>query len=69
MKKKSIWHKIRSLVRKIILTFITTFAFLLLIASVGALMEQTMRAFIWFIVSVAWIVLFGHANGWMQECP
>ncbi len=67
--RKIRWHKLKSKVKNFILGAITVFAFLMLIASADALFEQTLKAMLIFVLSLVWLVLFGHANGWMRECP
>ena len=71
MKKRNRWHrivrKIKSLVKNTILIGITTFAVLMLLASMEVLFEQTLRAFTVFTISLAWVVLFCHVNGWLKE--
>lgn len=67
--KKWKWHKIKSKIKNLFLISTLIFAGLIFIASLQSLMEYSLRSLLWFVLSVAWIVLFGHANGWMQECP
>ena len=67
--RKRRWHKIKSKMKNFILGAITVFAFLMFLASMNALFEQTLKAMLVFVISLAWLVLFGHANGWLQECP
>ena len=69
MKKKNRWHKFKSKMKNFILCTITVFALLMLMASMETLFDQTLRAMLIFTVSLVWLVLFGHANGWMNECP
>lgn len=69
MRKRRRWHRFKSKMKNFILGAITVFAFLMLMASMEVLLEQTLKAILVFIISLAWLVLFGHANGWLQECP
>ena len=66
MRKRRRWHRIKSKVKNLILGTITVFAFMMLIASLDALFEQTVKATLIFLISLAWMVLFCHAN---KECP
>lgn len=63
------WHKFKCRVKNFILVTITVLAILMLIASLGVMVEQAMKSLSIFFGSLAWIVLFCHANGWLKECP
>lgn len=62
MKKKRRMRKIKSLLKNTALSLITTFAFLMFVASAEALVEHTVKALLVFILSLAWLAVFAYAN-------
>lgn len=62
MKKKRRMRKIKSFLKNTILVLITQIAFLMFVASAEALVEHTVKALLVFILSLAWLVVFAHAN-------
>ena len=67
MRKRNRWHRFKSQMKNFILGTITVFALLMLLASLDALFEQTVKATLIFLISLAWVVLFCHVNGWLKE--
>ena len=67
VKKRKICRLIKRMIKNFILVVITIFAFLMFLASTGALVTESPKALIVFVLSAAWIVLFAHANGWLED--
>lgn len=55
-------RKIKAWVKNTILGMVTTFAFLMFVASAEALVEHTVKALLVFVLSLAWLAVFATAN-------
>ena len=55
MKKRKICRLIKRMIKNFILVVITIFAFLMFLASTGALVTESPKALIVFVLSAAWI--------------
>lgn len=65
--KKIRWRKLKSRVKNFLLVIITVVAFIMLMDSSDALLDKNAIALVVFVISLAWLVLFGHANDWLKE--
>lgn len=62
MKKKRRMRKIKSLLKNTALSLITLLAFVMYTASLEGLVEQSVKALLVFILSLAWLAVFAYAN-------